>query len=52
VFQTCFAVNTTAQATTLVMVFLEELIVVDIVNKFTTICGARIAIILKITATL
>jgi hypothetical protein len=48
VLQTCRAVNTTAQATTLVRVFLEDLIVVDIVSKFSTIYGNRNAIILNI----
>ena len=47
-FQTCLAVKTTARATTLVRVFLEDLLVVDIINKFTTIYDNIIAIILNI----
>ena len=46
-FQTCRAVKTTAQATTLIRVIIEDLIVVGIVNKFITIYYNRFVIVLN-----
>jgi hypothetical protein len=46
--QTCGTVNATAQAATLARVLFEDLIVVDIANKLTTIYGNRIEITFNI----